>query len=269
MSKEEIIKAIRMFAKKHGHNPTIRDVALKARVTRHFVYHLFGSWRKALVAAGLQASGPGFGLTDSALLLDWAATARKLGKIPSAEEYEQTGRFSSVPFYTRYRRWRAVPEAFAKCARKAATEKEWQDVLEMMEAKERKESKAAQEGRGRRSQKDIVMRDRPIYGSPLWLPELAHEPVNEAGVIFVFGMVARKLGFSVLRLQAEFPDCEAMREVAPGQWQRIRIEFEFESKNFLKHGHKASGCDVIVCWRNNWPECPLEVIELSKVVKGL
>ena len=22
-------------------------------------------------------------------------------------------------------------------------------------------------------------------------------------------------------------------------------------------------CDLIVCWENNWPECPLEVIELK------
>ncbi|HLW54058.1 MAG TPA: hypothetical protein VKW06_14570 [Candidatus Angelobacter sp.] len=32
------------------------------------------------------------------------------------------------------------------------------------------------------------------------------------------------------------------------------------------HGHAASGCDVIVCWAHNWPECPLEVVDLSKVM---
>ena len=25
--------------------------------------------------------------------------------------------------------------------------------------------------------------------------------------------------------------------------------------------------DIIVCWEHNWPECPLEVIELKKLVK--
>jgi hypothetical protein len=44
---------------------------------------------------------------------------------------------------------------------------------------------------------------------------------------------------------------------------KVRIEFEFESKNFLKHMHEASWCDAIVCWKHNWPECPLEVIALS------
>jgi hypothetical protein len=44
----------------------------------------------------------------------------------------------------------------------------------------------------------------------------------------------------------------------------VRIEFEFESKSFVWHGHDAKECDLIVCWENNWPECPLEVVELRR-----
>jgi hypothetical protein len=84
-------------------------------------------------------------------------------------------------------------------------------------------------------------------------------------------MLARRLGFVVFRIQPEFPDCEAMFEVARGVWQRIRIEFEFESRNFLRHRHRKDGCDMIICWRHNWPECPpnIEVLELSKALEGL
>jgi hypothetical protein len=88
-------------------------------------------------------------------------------------------------------------------------------------------------------------------------------------VIFAFGLVARQLGFAVLRFQPGFPDCEALREKVKGQLQRERLEFEFESKNFLRHRHNPNGCDVIVCWKHNWKECPgnLEVIELRKVLR--
>jgi hypothetical protein len=50
--------------------------------------------------------------------------------------------------------------------------------------------------------------------------------------------------------------------------QRVRIEFEFESRSFVKHRHPHNGCDLIVCWAHNWPQCPpnLEVIELNKVL---
>jgi hypothetical protein len=51
--------------------------------------------------------------------------------------------------------------------------------------------------------------------------------------------------------------------------QRVKIEFEQESRNFLKHGHNVNDCDMIVCWEHNWPECPLEVIELKTVMRGL
>jgi len=59
-----------------------------------------------------------------------------------------------------------------------------------------------------------------------------------------------------------------MREVEPGRWQPVLVEYEFESKNFLLHHHAISECDVIVCWRHNWPGCPLEVIELSTLMNN-
>jgi hypothetical protein len=32
--------------------------------------------------------------------------------------------------------------------------------------------------------------------------------------------------------------------------------------------HPAAHCDLIVCWKHNWPECPLEVLELRKVIEN-
>jgi len=115
--------------------------------------------------------------------------------------------------------------------------------------------------------KSRIWRDRPIYGPPLTELSLSHGPSNEMGVVFLFGMMARELGFVVTHVQSEFPDCEAMREVDAGQWQRVRIEFEFESRNFFKHGHAPKDCDVIVCWKHNWPGCPLDVVELHEALR--
>jgi hypothetical protein len=79
------------------------------------------------------------------------------------------------------------------------------------------------------------------------------------------------LGYMVENVQKGFPDCEAKRQIGPERWQRVHIEFEFESKNFPNHGHPLAGCDVIVCWRHNWDECPedIEILELSNVIKSL
>ena len=110
-----------------------------------------------------------------------------------------------------------------------------------------------------------------MYGNPTNFHALRHEPVNEQGVVLLFGMLAKQMGFLVEAVQKGFPDCEAKRQIGPERWQRVSIEFEFESRNFRVHRHPLTGCDVIVCWRHNWDDCPkhIEVVELSSVVKSL
>ena len=82
-------------------------------------------------------------------------------------------------------------------------------------------------------------------------------------------MMATRLGFFIDGLQSAFPDCYAKRPLGGGAWQHVAIEFEFESRSFRHHGHPPDGCDIIVCWHHNWPECPenIQVIELSEEIK--
>lgn len=123
----------------------------------------------------------------------------------------------------------------------------------------------------RRKRADFAARglykDRPVMGEPFDRSPMTNAPVNELGVMVLFGMVAAGLGLQVESVQGKFPDCIAKRQVAPGKWQHLRIEFEYESKNFKLHGHDPKGCDMIVCWRHNWKECPaeIEVVELCKL----
>jgi hypothetical protein len=120
----------------------------------------------------------------------------------------------------------------------------------------------------RSSASSVVKKDRPVMGEPFDRSPMTNAPVNELGVMVLFGMVAAGLGLQVESVQGKFPDCMAKRQVAPGKWQYLRIEFEYESKNFKLHGHDPKGCDMIVCWRHNWKECPaeIEVVELSRLV---
>jgi hypothetical protein len=119
----------------------------------------------------------------------------------------------------------------------------------------------------RSSVSSVVKKDRPVMGEPFDRRPMTNAPVNELGVMVLFGMVAAGLGLQVESVQGKFPDCIARRQVAPGKWQYLRIELEYESKNFKLHGHDPKGCDMIVCWRHNWKECPaeIEVVELCKL----
>jgi hypothetical protein len=288
MTKEEIVKAIRVCAKKLRRNPSLRELRAMSGVTTKHVYKKLGSLSKALRAAGLEGIGPGFSPAEETVLRDWASVARKLKKLPSILEYEKAGRFSGKPFQRLYGSWSGTADGFCAFVSKHRLERQWGDVLKMIAGAQAQSTATTRSavgtnaaagpaiqgqshgeqnhGKKRRFRKGGILRDRPVYGKPLPWPELAHEPTNELGVVFVFGMMARKLRFVVHRLQAGFPDCIAMREVAPGIWQRVRIEFEFESRNFKKHKHRKDKCDVIVCWKHNWKECPLDVVELGKEI---
>jgi HNH endonuclease len=290
MSREEIIAAIQKCARKLKRAPTRSELKKMSGVSLSRVKYLFRGMTAALRAAGIDPKGPGHLIPTEELLLDWAHVARKLRRLPAMHRYEAEGRYTHVPFVRRYGSWRAVPGAFQRLARERQMESEWKDVLGMIdganEAELRKEvafperknaampkliqDKPQEEWNPRQHEysRRKLLRDRGLAGPPMDLAGLAHEPANEMAVVFMFGAVAERLGFRVLTFQQGFPDCEAMREVRPGKWQHVRIEFEHESRNFMKHGHRRDGCDVIVCWRHNWKECPknLEVVELRRLL---
>jgi hypothetical protein len=142
---------------------------------------------------------------------------------------------------------------------------EFRDVLEQVEA----QPGGGQGGTPVSSTEVAAERqkdNRPTYGALIASWGHVYGPTNEGGVISLFGAMAVSLGFLILKIQTEFPDCEALRVAGKDRNRPVKIEFELESRNFLRHKHDPNGCDIIVCWEHNWPECPLEVIELKKEV---
>ena len=144
MTKEKIVKAVRLGARKLRRNPSMHELRLMAGIPAKAVHRRVGSLRKALESAGLAAIGPGFSPGESTLLLDWARVARKLKKLPSVLEHERAGRFSFKPFHRHYGSWTRVPGAFrkfvhnahnARNAQNKGLKRQWRDVLKMIAAR--------------------------------------------------------------------------------------------------------------------------------------
>jgi hypothetical protein len=95
--------------------------------------------------------------------------------------------------------------------------------------------------------------------------------VNEQGVVYVFGMISKELGFLIESIRTDFPDCEGKRFLNPEgtRLQHVKIEFEYKSSNFYEHGHDPNGCDLIVCWIHDWAEAPIEILELKSALNLL
>jgi len=271
MSKEEVIAAIQESATRLGHVPTFAEVRQATQMAKHEIRKHFLTYANALSECGLQRTGPGYEVDAKILFVDWAGLVRQLGKLPTMAEYEMHSSYSVKPLIRRYGGWVHVPAGLMEFVREERLEGEWGDVLDVI-ARHMEEEAGGRRTSGStnsRMPKPRLLKDRPIYGAPMMDMALGLAPTNELGVVFLFGTVAKGLGFMVIRLHPEFPDCEAFREVEPGRWQWVRIEFENESRNFLAHGHRVDGCDLIVCWKHNWEGCPLEVIELKTVMEEL
>ena len=112
------------------------------------------------------------------------------------------------------------------------------------------------------------MREKSIVGDLINFRGLVYSPTNENGVIFLFGKVVEDLNMYIEEIKTGFPDCIGRRFTGRG-WERVYIEFEYKSSQFKEHNHNPDDCDIIVCWEHDWPECPLEVIELKEIIKSL
>ena len=246
-------------------------------MTEREILNHFPSWRDAVRSAGLAPHTANQKLDDEELLEDWGKLVRIRRQIPTREQYRREGKFSPSVFEKHFGPWTRLPARFREFAKDKSN---WTDVVTLLpEPTSRWTPKIVAEADADRigAQRTSVsgqhsrLADRSTYGNPIDFRGLRHEPINEQGVVFLFGMIAKELGYMVEALQTGYPDCEAKRQVGPDKWQRVRIEFEFESRNFRDHGHPGDGCDVIVCWRHNWHDCPqnLEVLELVSVITTL
>ena len=277
-SKRQILNAIAALAKKLGRTPTCREFFSQAGISRHSLSKFFLKWNDAVRATGLRPYVRHPYVADSELLKDWGKTARKNGATPGLYVYRRYGIHSPSTFQARFGRWSKIPEAFRNFAK---GKPEWADVVALLPPppppngvpttpRQPSNNNSASSIAPSKAQHP-AFKDRASYGNPIAFPWLRHEPVNEQGVVLLFGILAKDLGYRIINVQPAFPDCEAMRQIAPDRWQRVHIEFEFESRNFRDHGHPAAGCDLIVCWRHNWDDCPrhLEVLELARVIQSL
>lgn len=271
--KKRIIDSIARLARELGHAPSHTEFVAHSGIKAYAITRCFEYWNDAVRAAGLRPSKRNVRVGDRELLEDWGRHARRNRGLPTVHGYRRKGKYEPSTLHCRFGAWSKVPEAFRKFAK---GKPEWADVVALLPIFRGKRTSELNCDNALSTSPNQVQHarrlgDRPTYGNPTNFHALRHEPVNEQGVVLLFGMLAKQLGFLIEAVQKGFPDCEAKRMIAPERWQRVSIEFEFESRNYRDHRHPLNGCDIIVCWRHNWDDCPkhIEVLELSSVVKSL
>ena len=263
--RESIIETLHNLAQRLGKDSLSKYEVATAIPTSTVTNH-FGNVGNALEAAGLKRrrGGDNFKgraptLTDDDLFHSIRELEQQLGHEPRLNEYNAAGPYSAKPF-----------KRFGK----------WSDTL-VLYRKWKAEGGSAAGGAPETRADDSSTRVAPLfqannapaqlYGEPIDFRGLRHAPINEQGVVYLFGMVSRELGFYIEAVQQGFPDCEGkyLHHAGRNLWAKARIEFEFRASSFRQHGHDSNQCDFVVCWLNDWPNCPIRVIELSKEILRL
>jgi len=239
---------------------TQNDLKRFGHVGVRAVGNKFGSWNNALIAAGLEISRE-YNVDDDHLFENLKRIWDKKGSPPSYRDLKKyQSPYSTKRYELRFGSFTNALNEFIK----------WNNTTESLSPQnnlpliETRESLILPE--------NLSHPKKPIkkveYGEPINYRGLRHAPITEHGVVYLFGMISRDLGFIIEVIRTDFPDCEGKREIPgkKGRWEPVKIEFEFKSSNFKDHDHDPELCDIIVCWESDWQDCPLEVISLKKIV---
>ncbi len=235
--------------------------------TRHPAWRfqrLFPNWSDAVRAAGLTpAANPP--ATEDELMREMAAVFVRYGGLCPRARCAHLAKRSVDVSRRRFGSWSEALVAFRRWVEKTGEPFPFLDQLPHA-SEPRKKFPVARVGS--RIARPVRLRRR---GLPFGFRGYVFEPVNEQGVVALFGTVFQELGFTVETLRVEYPDCEACRRVEGRDdlWEAVAIEFEYRSSGFRRGGHDAAGCELVVCWIHDWPECPVEVLELRSAVAGL
>jgi len=273
LSREEIIQEAKKASELQDYPLSRSDFIRLTGISEYHIYKCFpnGGWGELKKIANLKPH-PHLRekLSNDELLEEFHRIVSKLKKIPTWSIFSSEAKISSDVIRRRFGGTQGTLQNY----------RDWlllkypdSPILNILQTQSKHELPLIPEDTIIRSNTLIAWNKKSDteYGHPIDFRGLRHSPINEQGVIFLFAMISYEIGFIIEAIHASFPDCEGKRIIDRNRnrWQRVRIEFEFQSSSFKAHGHNPDNCDLIICWEHDWPECPIEVIELRKLINEL
>ena len=275
VTRESIIEAAKVAGLQCGGVLSRSEFERLSGISQYHLYRIFpdGGWSEVLRLAGLEPhpnnTQP---IPDCDLLAEFHRVVGELGTIPTWNKFDSLASVSYHTIKKRFRGRQGTLRAYRDWLGANAADSPMLAIVDERLSQEQTKPHAHPPTAVEPSSRSAWAKlDGIEFGAPINFRGLRHAPINEQGVVYLFGMVSNELGLIVEAVQTGFPDCEAKRCVnrRENRWQRVRVEFEFRSRNFRDHGHDAAKCDLIVCWEHDWADCPLEVIELRTVINQL
>lgn len=266
MEKETVVEEIRRIGQELGAKRlSRRQFDLRTRLERRAVDRHFARWSEATAAAGL-AAAPTTRVDDEDLFREMVSVFVGQGGVCRLAQFEHAAGYTWQTFRRHFGNWEETLMAFRRWLEQTGEPFPFLDQLTGAGGPVAARSDATPTAEG-------VGQDSRLRrcGQPLGFRGHIYEPINEQGVVALFGTVMEDLGFAIETVRVGYPDCEARRRIVGRDdlWQTVAIEFEFRSSGFRRAGHSPAACDLVVCWIHDWPNCPVEVLELREAIRAL
>jgi len=273
-TRETIIEDIKRVAKDLNQKQLfLSEFRTNSDISDYFIWRLFDSWNEAIKESGLIPHTEKEKINIETLFNEMEKVFVTYGGICTRTRFEQLSKYSTAVYRKRFGSWHNILKAYRNWVVRKKHEFPFLNQLPLNEKNPKIDLDVAHT-RSEPKKKETKTWDTigsTKYGPLLNFRGLQHAPIDEQDVIFLFAIIFSELGFVIESIRTEYPDCEAKRRIhkTKDRWERVKIEFEFKSSNFKKHGHDPEQCDLIVCWIDDWKKCPIEVLELESVIKKL
>lgn len=101
---------------------------------------------------------------------------------------------------------------------------------------------------------------KSIVGPVINTRGMVYAPVEKTGVMFLFARLLDDLNFIIEEIVPNGPRMIARREIKEGL-EKAEVSFAYNSSEARSEGN-LDNCDLLVCWQDDWGDCPCEVLEL-------
>jgi len=262
-SEEELLNELRYVAEKLDETSLSMEefeANSKLKLKRGIYKKAFGKWNNAIKKAGLIPTKE-TSVDNTQIFSDLKRVFDSLKRKPTKAEYDKERGYGNFSYALIKKRFGSLDKAYNQLDSYIGKNGETSlPPIPSLKTEPKKNTQFLSKSK-----------NKPV-GEVISFRGMLHAPLNENGVIFLFGLICEDLGFIVDSISPGFPDCNAKRKVDnSGKYIPVYVEFEFKSKEFFRHKHDKVQCDIIICWEHNWQNCPddIKVIELKKEIKKL
>lgn len=222
ITRETVIREIQRVAKERGISTLSRSQFESATgISGERIYQLFEGWREACEVAGLQPHLQNVRLDDAVLFEEMRRVFLECGGVCTFMKFARLSKHSPKTYQKRFGRWQDILSKFHAWLEQNDVEFPYVQQLhqEIQTGVEPSQPPSKSQQDQRAHWKSV---GGTTYGPFLNFRGLQHAPINEQGVVFLFGMVCFELGFVVEAVRTGYPDCEAKRRIhrQRDEWQR-------------------------------------------------